>query len=250
MRNIKLSSVSFTISKAAKVPKAPLTAPSGAPTDVVDPNDPKDMDQCCDDHAPTSPVMKGMSHVEAYGVRKLCKAAKGEHYPFSQCLIDRQKDGYSQESASKICGAIKAGTVVHKNEFIVTPNEDGSVNWALNVEFTKVDAEERIVKGVVYEPDVVDSQGDSASADEIRKACHGFMADSKTLGVMHKETAGPRASIVENYITDNDQRIGNQSVKKGTWMMAAKVHDDKLWNAIKKGDITGFSMGGRAESAD
>ncbi|MGL5428854.1 MAG: phage major capsid protein, partial [Cetobacterium sp.] len=34
--------------------------------------------------------------------------------------------------------------------------------------------------------------------------------------------------------------------KKGTWVATAKVNDDAVWAAIKKGEITGFSMGGTA----
>ncbi len=129
---------------------------------------------------------------------------------------------------------------------VTKKHADGTVEWAIEVTFEK-STEERLVHGIVYEPDVVDSQGDYASAEEICKACHNFMIEKGELGVMHKESAGPRATIVENYIAPAEFMLGSQRIKKGTWMMAVKVHDDELWGAVKKGEITGFSMGGRAE---
>jgi DNA adenine methylase len=40
--------------------------------------------------------------------------------------------------------------------------------------------------------------------------------------------------------------IGPKHVKKGTWLLAARVVDDVLWNAIKEGKLTGWSMEGTA----
>lgn len=111
----------------------------------------------------------------------------------------------------------------------------------------KVSEEQRIVAGIVYEPDVVDSQGDFADAEEIEKACHHFMMNGAKLGIMHTEEAGDRAYIVENYIARSSHVIGNQVVRKGTWVIAVKVYDDALWADINEGRYTGFSMGGLAE---
>src|SRR6266566_9517764 len=43
------------------------------------------------------------------------------------------------------------------------------------VPIVKIDAERRLVYGVVYEPNVPDAHDDMMTADEIEKACHGFM---------------------------------------------------------------------------
>ncbi len=43
------------------------------------------------------------------------------------------------------------------------------------VRIIKSDAKKRYTLGVVYEPDVVDSQGDWTDAEEIEKAAHAFM---------------------------------------------------------------------------
>jgi len=127
----------------------------------------------------------------------------------------------------------------------LTKTETGA-NFELEIPIFKLNEDDHEVAGVVYEPDVVDAQGDSANADEIRKAAHKFLEDSRTIGLMHKEAAGPRAKLVESYIVPDNMRYGNQVVKKGSWVIVVKVADQELWSMIKSGAITGFSMGGTA----
>ena len=138
---------------------------------------------------------------------------------------------------------------VKKSSISITENKEGGVDWSLNVELIKsFEDEEQIVAGIVYEPDVVDAQGDSASAAEIRKAAHRFMMESETLGIMHKEAAGDRARIVETFLSPAGYTFGGQQIRKGSWVMVVKILDKTLWDDIKTKKITGFSMGGRARS--
>lgn len=136
-------------------------------------------------------------------------------------------------------------TPAPKPNYGVKKNDKG-LEFEIEIPIHKMDGEKRLVGGVVYEPDTVDAQGDSASEEEIQKAAHNFMIDSKTVGIMHKEDAGPRAKIVESYITPNRMQVGSQFVKRGTWIMVVKILDDGLWDLVKNDKITGFSMGGRA----
>lgn len=102
-------------------------------------------------------------------------------------------------------------------------------------------ADQQIIYGIVCEPGVIDLQGDRLSKSEIRAACHKFMQTSQRIG---KEHSGPaNASIIESYIAPAFKCNG-QVVKAGSWVMAVKVHDPELWQAIKKGEITGFSIAG------
>ena len=135
------------------------------------------------------------------------------------------------------------------SKLIVTKDKDGKVeSWQATFDFIKMDDEQRLVGGIVYEPDVVDSQGDSASDSEIEKAAHGFMMESRIIGIMHKEAAGKRVDIVESYIVREPFHMNKRIIKRGTWMLVVKVHDDELWEGVKSGKLTGFSMGGRAGS--
>ncbi len=106
--------------------------------------------------------------------------------------------------------------------------------------------DEQFVLGVVLEPDVVDAQQDTYSADEVRKTAHLFMAKYQNAGLMHKSLINDSVRIVESYLAPCDCEIGGEPVKKGTWLLAMIVEDAKLWTAVKDGTLTGFSIGGSA----
>ena len=108
-----------------------------------------------------------------------------------------------------------------------------------------IKGDQQIVYGVVSEPDTIDLQGDRLSESEIRKACHKFMMESQRIG---KEHEGPaKADVIESYIAPTDFVCGGQAVRKGSWVMAVKIHDPDIWQAVKKGDITGFSIAGKGD---
>jgi len=102
--------------------------------------------------------------------------------------------------------------------------------------------EEQVVYGVVLEPGTEDLQGDIVAAADVRKACHEFMMKSQRIG--HEHEGSVNAQIVENYIAPLDFDCGGQRVKKGSWIMVTKIHDPNIWNAVKTGEITGYSIGG------
>jgi len=108
------------------------------------------------------------------------------------------------------------------------------------------DDDERIVYGIVYEPDETDTQGDTANAEWIRKACHYFMENSQAIKMNHKG-GKISASVLENYITLWKGSIGGRAVKAGTWLLSLRINSPKVWDKIKKGELTGFSMAGWTE---
>lgn len=107
-------------------------------------------------------------------------------------------------------------------------------------------AEERYVFGVVLEPDVVDSQKDVYSAEEVRKAAHVFMESYAQLGQQHSAIVTGKLKILESYVAPCDFTVGTEVVKSGTWLLAIRVVDDALWTTVKAGGFTGFSIGGSA----
>jgi hypothetical protein len=108
-------------------------------------------------------------------------------------------------------------------------------------------AEKRLVYGEVLIPEKWDNQQDIISEDEIEKAAHGFLEEYQNLGFNHKGKLDKSAArIVESYIAPVDMQLGGRSVKKGTWVLVTKVYSDALWDAIKKGDINGYSVGGQS----
>ncbi len=111
----------------------------------------------------------------------------------------------------------------------------------------KADSEEHIVCGIVYEPDVKDSQGDFANEEEIRKAAYQFMEDVQTFKVMHKGKK-VKVKILESYVAPVDFTVAKQKIKKGTWVITVRVLSKAIWKAVKDGELTGFSMAGYAKT--
>ena len=73
----------------------------------------------------------------------------------------------------KLISLVSAGA---NNKKIIYKNEN--FNELLRVDFKKSDAEQGVVYGIVYAPDEVDTQGDFANADEIKRAAYNFMKRS------------------------------------------------------------------------
>ncbi|MFI8678796.1 XkdF-like putative serine protease domain-containing protein [Bacillus thuringiensis] len=122
-------------------------------------------------------------------------------------------------------------------------------NISKQVPILKTEEEKQLVTGVVYEPDVEDSHGDKMTAEEIEKAAYTFMENYQHIDKQHDEIAG-KGTVVENWIAKSDMTVGEQEVKAGTWLMTVRVDDADTWEEIKKGEVTGFSMGGFGERVE
>lgn len=117
------------------------------------------------------------------------------------------------------------------------------------VPIVKIDRERRLVASVVYEPDVADAHGDGMSLDEIEKSCHGFGVrygqGRGEMGTDHTEKASRLAIVpVETFLAPVDFELGDQHVRKGSWVMWSKVLDDRLWKDVLSGVYTGYSFEG------
>lgn len=113
------------------------------------------------------------------------------------------------------------------------------------VEFCKSDSDKRLVYGIVYEPDVVDSDGHFSTSDVIEETAHEYMADYQNINLMHEQPLGPDIKVVESYIAPIDFNMGNQYVRKGSWVMVVRILNDELWQAVKEGKLNGFSIEGK-----
>lgn len=108
-------------------------------------------------------------------------------------------------------------------------------------------ADERYVLGVVLEPETVDAQGDIYSAEEVCKAAHRFMEHFGGLGLMHRQRVNGQVKVLESYLAPTDLHLGDVAVRKGTWLLAVRILADDLWEQVKGGRLTGFSIGGTAQ---
>lgn len=111
---------------------------------------------------------------------------------------------------------------------------------------TKADDAQKLVYGIVYEPNAVDAHDDFMNAEEIEKAAHSFMKDARNIDLQHNFEDG-YGDVVESYIAPQDFEVGGENIVKGSWVLVTKASDE-VWEAIQKGDITGYSMAGVAET--
>lgn len=152
--------------------------------------------------------------------------------------------------------AIRCSLEVTKNdrEWLFATSEPGpvakgeSARVELNLPITKIDREKRLVTGVVLEPEEVDAHGDWERKETIERTAHNFLARynaATRLGLMHK-IFGVDVELVESWIERSDTTINGKPVKAGSWLITVRVNDLVLWSKIKRGLITGFSIGGIA----
>lgn len=115
----------------------------------------------------------------------------------------------------------------------------------------KADDEARVVYGIVLEPDVEDSQGDVVSKEDVELAAHRYLyQQGLAIGDQHRKMAPNTVRPVESYIAPCDFELGGQVVKAGSWVLAAHVPDDNLWEQIKKGHKGAWSVGGSGKRSE
>lgn len=139
----------------------------------------------------------------------------------------------------------------NQKQFFFTKSADQSASTfqkEVKVFINKEEAAQQLVYGLVYEPGGKDAHGDFMTAEEIEKAAHGFMKDARNIDKQHDFNAGV-GEVVEWYIAPADFRMGEQTITKGSCVMVTKASDE-IWEEIQKGNITGYSMAGTAETIE
>lgn len=133
----------------------------------------------------------------------------------------------------------------NKKQFFLTKSASEPTFETTVKLLTKSDDPQKLVYGVVYEPDVEDAHGDFMDAETIEKAAHGFMEEYQNIDKQHdfKTNAG---KVVESYVAPSDMTVGDTVIAKGTWVLVTKATDE-LWESIQKGEFTGYSLAGTAE---
>ena len=132
----------------------------------------------------------------------------------------------------------------NRRQFLITKADDGTASFQSFGRILKADPEMHQVTGIVYEPMVEDTDGNYMTEAEIEKAAHWFMRNKGDVDIQHTFEKAEGVEIVESSVTKAEQTIEDNVIKKGTWLMTMEISDDSVWEAIEKGQITGFSMGG------
>ena len=134
-----------------------------------------------------------------------------------------------------------------KQFFIVKSEKQPDFQKEVKVIAKEAD-EQKLVYGIVYEPDTVDAHGDFMTAAEIEKAAHGFLKDAREIDKQH-DFQGGVGEVVESYVAPADFEMNGEVIKKGSWVLVTKASEE-VWEQIKKGEITGSSMAGTAETIE
>ena len=122
----------------------------------------------------------------------------------------------------------------------------------------EVDAEKRILMGPALIPNKkIFRKGEDDdtdyyiyfSEDTVRKASELFFIKSK-----HKNSTFEHSfelsdmSVVESWLIEDPEKdkaaAYGYDLPKGTWMVSMKVLNDKVWKAVKEGEVKGFSIEG------
>lgn len=148
-------------------------------------------------------------------------------------------------SDAKISFVSLVDKAANKKQFLITKaTEEGKKNFVTKGRIIKADTDSHFVTGIVYEPMVEDSHGNYMTEEEITKAAYWFAKNGNSVDLQHCFVKCEDVAVVESYIAKCDMEIEGQPVKKGTWLMTVEVTNDEIWDAVEKGEITGFSMGG------
>lgn len=147
-------------------------------------------------------------------------------------------------SDAKISFVSLVDKAANKKQFLITKAEAGSASFASYSRIVNADAESHYITGIVYEPMTEDAHGNYMTEEEITKAAYWFAKNGNQVDLQHSFEPLEDAAVVESYVAKCDMEINGQSIKKGTWLMTVEVNDPDVFEAIKKGEITGFSMGG------
>lgn len=132
----------------------------------------------------------------------------------------------------------------NKRQFLVTKGEDGQAQISTYSKILKVDADTHYITGIVYEPMTEDAHGNYMTEEEIRKAAYWFAKNSDSIDLQHSFETADGLAVVENYVAPSDMTIGDTPIVKGSWIITVECANDEVWQAVQKGELTGFSMGG------
>jgi len=122
----------------------------------------------------------------------------------------------------------------------------GETKKELEVEIIHKADEKQVAYGVILRPNIPDGDGDLYDEEAVQEAAWKYMANTGgTADWLHQEELGKeQAVMVESFIAPTDFDWGGFQVKIGDWVGGMWVRDKKMWGAVKKGEISAFSIRG------
>lgn len=118
----------------------------------------------------------------------------------------------------------------------------------------KVDDEKHIISGPVLIPEqLIIRVGESGhkyyikwSKETIEQVAINFFKNHRnTEGNVEHQFSVNGVTFFESYLLNKDRGISPvefNDLPDGTWVLSAKITNEDVWNAIKAGELTGFSI--------
>lgn len=114
-------------------------------------------------------------------------------------------------------------------------------------EIQKSNEEKRLAFGWASVANIVDLQNDIIDAEELEQAAYNFVRFYREGGEMHER--GGCAELVESIVFTPEKlkALGlPENSLKTSWWIGFYVTDDEVWQKVKSGDYSMFSIEGKA----
>ncbi len=142
----------------------------------------------------------------------------------------------SPEEASTIADLVKSASAPAEGNTGVIVSKDDDKRLVFGWANIAKDSDGRVV---------VDRQGDWTTVDELEKAAYHYVLNSRDGGEQHLRTGV--ATVVESMVFTNE-KLSKLGIPEGAvpegWWVGFKIHDEEVWNGVKKGNYPDFSIHG------
>lgn len=97
------------------------------------------------------------------------------------------------------------------------------------------------IKACVIANGITDSQGDTLETTDIKKIFTSFN-NQDSFELNHNNIPINEVSLIENYINATDEKIGNLTVPRGSWLVVIRVDNPEIKKLILNNEIQGISL--------
>jgi len=130
-----------------------------------------------------------------------------------------------------------------------------------NIELEPIRKDE--ITGIVLQPNIADGQNQVANEQEIDEACLLWNEAFEHLTIQHRDKTGALIDLEEltnpdtfkncfdqdfeilsSFTTDSQSVLNGESIPTGSWLLTLKVLNPKIFQLIREGKLTGYSIGG------
>ena len=103
------------------------------------------------------------------------------------------------------------------------------------------------VKACVIANGIADTDGDILNTQEIKEIFTSFN-NQDSFEVHHNDLPLQEVSLLENYISQNDEQLGLMTIPAGSWMIVIRVDNPNIQERILQGEFGGVSLSNRVKS--